>query len=156
MRKNKDMPLDKPDSPDQAAPAGPPKHPNKHLTFIYIFILVLIVIGIVVVAATSKTSAPGAVSSSTAPAEVSITKTGFMPSTVSISAGQAVVWVNNDSSLHLVASDPYPADNNLSLLNSRTPLTPGQNYSYVFNKAGTYSYHDNLNPYAFKGIVVVK
>jgi plastocyanin len=29
-------------------------------------------------------------------------------------------------------------------------------YSLVFDKAGTYTYYDDLNPYTLKGTVVVK
>jgi hypothetical protein len=36
-----------------------------------------------------------------------------------------------------------------------SPLTQGQTYSFVFNAKGTYTY-DHLNPYTFKGMVIVK
>ena len=73
-----------------------------------------------------------------------------------IKAGQAVVWTNKDNAPHAVASDPYPTDNTLRQFNSLTNISPSDTYSFVFNKAGTYTYHDDRNPYSFIGTVVVK
>lgn len=94
--------------------------------------------------------------SSITPAKVSIGSNGFVPQVVSIKVNQAVTWTNNDRSVHEIASDPYPADNTLASLKSASPILAGSSYSYVFKKAGTYYYHDNLNPYTFKGTVIVK
>jgi plastocyanin len=90
------------------------------------------------------------------PAQVSITSTGFVPASISVNVGQAVTWTNNDSSPHIVASDPYPTDNALAGFNAKQNMSRNDSFSFVFNKVGTYTYHDNLNPYAIKGTVIVK
>lgn len=88
------------------------------------------------------------------PAQVTITSSGFMPATIRVKVGQAVIWTNNDTQGHQVASDPYPTDNTLPGLNSEQKIEPGQSYSYIFKTADTYTYHDNLNP-SVKGTVIV-
>jgi plastocyanin len=91
-----------------------------------------------------------------APAEVSITSGELMPATVKIKVGQSVVWKNNDTIDHQIAADPYPTNTSLPDLGKGEVLKPGDSFAYQFEKSGTYTYHDNLNPYAIKGMVVVQ
>ncbi len=93
----------------------------------------------------------------TPPAAVSITGSGFSPATVSVKAGQAVVWTNSDSKPHFVTSDDPKPTGNTPDPKSGQAIAAGGSYDYVFSKAGTYTYHDDLNPGSgFKGVVVVK
>lgn len=132
-----------------------PEHNNKKTIIGLIAVLVLILVGSFIyfkpLSNTQAISEPANIQT----AEVSITRTGFVPSTVSVKAGQAVVWTNSDSSPHVVASDPYPSDNKLRTLNSLTNISPNDTYSFVFNTRGTYTYHDDRNPYTINGTVVV-
>ena len=106
---------------------------------------------------TKKTAMPNVNSiKKIVPAQVSITSAGFVPNTITIKVGQAVSWTSNDSSPHWVASDPYPTDNNLKGFNAKEALQNGGSFSFVFDKAGSYTYHDNLNPYTMRGTVSVK
>lgn len=89
------------------------------------------------------------------PAQVAITNNGFIPSVVQIRLNQGVVFTNISSSLHYIKSDPYPLNNTLKELDSINPLSKNSSYTYIFNKTGTYTYHDDLNPYTFKGSVIV-
>lgn len=89
------------------------------------------------------------------PAQVTISATQFVPATITVKTGQAVVWKNTDSAPHLVASDPYPTNSTLPDLNSHQQIDAGGSYSYVFAKAGTYTYHDNLHP-TILGTVIVR
>lgn len=87
---------------------------------------------------------------------VVVSSAGFSPNSLQINAGQTVVWTNRDRAAHWIASDPYPQDNYLPSLNSSSSLKAGSSYSYTFDRSGTYAYHDNLHPYQFHGVVVVK
>ena len=129
----------------------------------YLFVvLVLVVIGVIGIyfdtksnpKFTTNSSVAAASLSNLAPAEVSITSSGFSPAAVSVVKGQAVVWTNNDTGNHSVASDPFPNDNILPDLNSKQALTTSDSYSYVFSSPGTYTYHDTNNP-NLKGTVIV-
>jgi plastocyanin len=90
-----------------------------------------------------------------APAQVSITKNGFSPQTIKIKVNQGIIWTNNDTAQHQVSSDPYPTDNGLADFNQQQPMSQNQSWDFVFSQTGTFSYHDNLNPYTFKGTVIV-
>ena len=88
--------------------------------------------------------------------QVSISASSFFPKTITIKAGQQITWTNHDSRPHWIASDPYPKDDGFAALNSGGALRQGDSYSLSFTKAGTYTYHDNLNPFKLQGTVVVK
>lgn len=131
--------------------------PKVLLSFLIVVAAVLIGIIIVDVYRSNTTSKVNATTiTKNAPAQVSITSSGFIPATISIKAGQAIVWTNSDTKTHEVASDPYPNDNALAGFVDKQPLNQTETYSFIFDKAGTYTYHDTLNPYKFHGTVIVK
>ena len=62
----------------------------------------------------------------------------FTPSSLTIPGGTTVNWVNLDSTTHTVTSDS-------DLFNSGN-MSKDQSFSYVFNVAGTYTYHCTIHP----------
>jgi len=87
-----------------------------------------------------------AMPASTATATVQIKRASFVPATAKIKTGDTVKWVNADTQNHQVVS------NNGSFVSPI--LGPGKTYSHRFTAAGTYRYHDGLNP-SVKGTVSV-
>ncbi len=87
---------------------------------------------------------------------VSVNDKAFEPATVKIKVGQGVTWTNDGKKNHQIASDPHPTDDALPELNDDIPLEPGDSFSYVFDEAGTYTYHDELNPLEIVGTVIVE
>jgi plastocyanin len=88
-------------------------------------------------------------------ANVSVTKDGFVPATIQIKKGSQVAWTNNDSSPHQVITDPHPTHTNLKSLDSSS-LGQGESFTFTFEKTGTFTYHDEMNPLNLKGTVIVK
>jgi plastocyanin len=80
-------------------------------------------------------------------ATITITAAGVSPSQVSVTVGQSVTFVNNDSRPHEMASDPHPTHGTCpsieigigTLAAGQSKLTQG------FANAGTCGYHDHLN-----------
>ncbi len=85
-------------------------------------------------------------STSVAALEVSITDTGFQPSSVTILAGEGVHWTNNSGEAHSVT-----ADNGLFDSGS---LQPGAGFSIATAIPGLYVYQSTNNP-DFKGEIHV-
>jgi plastocyanin len=77
---------------------------------------------------------------------ISITRAGFAPSTVDVTAGDNLRWTNHDTTNHQVVAD----DGSFS----SPVLAPGQSFDHSFDSAATVNYHDGLKP-AAKGSVVV-
>jgi plastocyanin len=111
------------------------------------FVFVVLVVGIFELTATHNPKA-------TRIATVRITAAGFQPATLTVKQGTKVVWANDDSALHQVASNPFPSDTGLAGLKSAI-LNNDQSYTYVATAKGTFGYHDQLRP-TINGTLVVK
>lgn len=85
---------------------------------------------------------------------VTITASGFSPAIITISAGEIVMWVNNDIKNHWPASDPHPQHTDYSGFDS-LGISTGSSWSFKFNETGTWNYHDHNMP-SRKGIVIVQ
>ncbi len=86
--------------------------------------------------------------------EVSVTSTGFEPQTITIKAGQKVVWTNKSGASVTVNSDSHPTHLLWPFLNLGE-FSDGASVSVVFDKAGKYTYHNHLNP-SQTGTVIVE
>ena len=89
-----------------------------------------------VVGATSSVGAIGAT--------ITIGSGGVSPSQVTVSVGQSVTFVNNDTRSHQMESDPHPAHTNCPSINNIGLLSPGQSKSTLgFSGTGSCGYHDH-------------
>jgi len=85
---------------------------------------------------------------------VMLTAQGYEPAEIKIKVGSQVVWTNNSGSTATVNSDNHPAHLLWPFLNLGT-FKNGETVSVVFDKAGTYTYHNHFNP-SQKGKVIVE
>ncbi len=94
---------------------------------------------------------------------VTYTDKGFEPAEVRIRKGAAVTFMNRSSKSMRPASDPHPAHTDYpvsggcagSLFDACSDIPAGAGWSFKFDTAGIWKYHDHLHP-AFKGMIVVK
>ncbi len=83
---------------------------------------------------------------------MAITKSGYVPKTVSIATGDAVTFANQDTVAHQVVIKGKAA----FTCTAGLVLQPGQSTTCTFPTAGTYSVSDpNLKSAAFKGTITV-
>ena len=75
----------------------------------------------------------------------------FQPSSITITAGSVVVWIDNSDAPHTVTSDPSAP----SAFNTTQNVTQGKTFALQFNQAGTYHYHCNIHPTTMKAVVDV-
>jgi len=132
-------------------PPSPRRSPGKW----FIAAIIVLVIGVASALAIHNRNKQGAQAVSSA-ATVQITDANFVPATVKIKQGQSVTWTNTDTRLHQVAADPYPSHSKLPSLFSEESLAQNESYTFTFDKAGTYTYHDPLNPTTLKATVIVE
>lgn len=108
----------------------------------------------------SPTTAPTvnteATSSSIEASEVTVTLTadGFSPAALTIKAGTKVTWTNQSGVDSTVNSNPHPTHTDYQPLNLGR-FSNGGTLSLIFDKPGTYGYHNHLNP-AQTGTVTVQ
>lgn len=98
------------------------------------------------------TEAPGQVNGDYV---VTITDEGFVPEILQVELGSTVVFENTSSSDAWIASDPHPSHTDLPEFDAGQGFAPGDDYSFTFEEAGEWGYHDHLR--SFKtGVVVVE
>ncbi len=92
-----------------------------------------------------------------APAMVKVryTDNGFVPSKIEVSTGTMVEFVNESNMEMWVASDVHPSHEKLPTFDQFRSFKKGGLYRYVFDKAGTWDYHDHISP-SLVGIVTVR
>lgn len=102
---------------------------------------------------------------------ISITNKGFEPSTLSIAPHTKVVFINRDIEAHWPASDRHPTHSDYGGTNLEThcsddyngppafdscrALAESETWSFVFEEAGTFHYHDHVWSH-LGGTVIVK
>jgi plastocyanin len=85
------------------------------------------------------------------PAIVNMYDNYFDPSTITVSAGQKVIWMNKGKHDHTVTSDT-------GFMNSGS-IHPGSSVTYTFTKPGIYSYKCTIHTFmtfGMKGKVIVQ
>lgn|SRR3989338_5761036 len=95
---------------------------------------------------------------------VEMTADAFTPNTLTINAGDTVTWTNKDTNAHWPASamhpthEVYPETGGCigSTFDACKEIAPGESWSFTFNQAGSWKYHDHLNPAGPKGTIVVQ
>lgn len=85
---------------------------------------------------------------------VTLSASGFEPATITVKKGDKVVWVNKSGDSATVDSDNHPTHLLYPPLNMGT-FDDGAKHELVFDKAGTYTYHDHFHP-SRRGKVVVE
>lgn len=118
-------------------------------------VLVVVIAGVLLVSNKSTTQtgtqSSNPTQSTTAPqdeskeAAVSVTANGFEPATLTVKVGTNVVWTNNSGDPVTVSSDSHPTHLRFPFLNLGS-FDNGKTVSVVFEKAGTFTYHDHLHP----------
>jgi plastocyanin len=81
-------------------------------------------------------------------ANITITKTGFTPASVTISPGESITWSNSDTADHQVSSTKASL--------ASPVLHGGQTFTFKFATAGNFSINDLLNKKSKAGMVSVK
>ncbi|PIW36554.1 MAG: hypothetical protein COW24_05110 [Candidatus Kerfeldbacteria bacterium CG15_BIG_FIL_POST_REV_8_21_14_020_45_12] len=130
----------------------------------------LIVSTVVGVASSLPLAAPVAAheTSSSGSVVVHITDTGYVPALITVSRGEEVVFENLSNEERWPASDSHPThtfydDSTLEqhCLNSQSaafdacgPIASGDSWSFRFDRAGTFLYHDHLWPHLTGSVVV--
>jgi plastocyanin len=87
--------------------------------------------------------------------KVRYTDKGFVPNKIEVKAGDMVEFINESSTDMWVASVPHPAHTKLPTFDQFRLYKKGAIYRYIFEKKGTWEYHDHISP-SLGGVVVVK
>lgn len=85
---------------------------------------------------------------------IEITREGFNPKEIMISARQRVRFTNKDTGEHWPASNPHPTHEDLNGFDPLRPLAPGDSWEYTPATEGSWGFHDHLYPHR-RGLILV-
>lgn len=124
-------------------------------------VALVIVAGIIWYAGARKKSevspAPAGTSSQNeqpAAAVIEYTDSGFSPQSVTIKVGETVKFTNASSGSMWVASAPHPVHTDYPEFDAKKTYVKGESFSFAFEKAGTWKFHNHMDPTKFGSIVV--
>lgn len=85
---------------------------------------------------------------------VTVTNDGFNPKKLTIGVDATVTWINKSGELITIDSDPHPTHTAYLPLNLGE-VNDGKSVFLIFDKPGTYGYHNHLKP-SQKGTIIVQ
>ncbi len=136
---------------------------NSKILVITALIVLVILVGITFISTQNKSKTTTQIKTQTntttknnteSSTTVLLTANGYEPAEIKIKAGAQVVWTNKSGNTATVNSDNHPAHLLWPFLNLGT-FKNGETVSVIFDKAGTYTYHNHFNP-TQKGKVIVE
>jgi plastocyanin len=130
--------------------------PAESRLILYSVCLVILILACMVAGCTSSPGPAAAATPAAQPASpaggnsIAIKNFAFDPSTLTVKAGTAVAWTNQDGAPHIVVSDTGSP-----VAFSSDSLSTGASYTFTFTQPGTYPYHCSIHP-SMKGTVIVQ
>lgn len=113
----------------------------------------------------ANTAPQGQVTTNSGATIVVYTEQGFIPETVTIKKGGTVTFKNKSGRKMWIAANPHPIHTGYpekspsdclgSSFDACTGVVAGADWSFTFNSAGTWRYHDHLRE-NYQGTVVVQ
>lgn len=94
-------------------------------------------------------------SGGTGMATIIYTNKGFGPSKLTVPVGTMVEFVNKSDIEMWVASNIHPEHDILPTFDQFKSVERDMNYMYIFDKKGSWKYHDHLSP-SFEGVINVE
>ena len=85
---------------------------------------------------------------------VEIRKDGFHPQTLTIKKGDTVIFIPVEEGEYWPAGDPHPEHYFLAGFDPQKPIESGSSWSFTFEEADTWRYHDHLS-LASSGTIIV-
>ncbi|HLL40881.1 MAG TPA: cupredoxin domain-containing protein [Rubrobacteraceae bacterium] len=122
---------------------------HRTITLIYLSVCVSAVVFMTLVDAASAHENEGG------DVVVHVTEAGFDPQSVEVGVGETVVFENLGQEAHWPASDDHPMHTVYPEFDPLGPVEPGTEWSFTFDKPGTWKYHDHQGP-NLKGEVIVR
>ena len=85
---------------------------------------------------------------------VTYTDSGYHPKQITIKAGTAVKFVNQSQNPMWTASDPHPTHTMMHDFDAMRSMMKGESYSFTFERAGTWRYHNHMVPGHMGSVIV--
>jgi plastocyanin len=88
--------------------------------------------------------------------EVMITERGITPPTVTVKKGSNITWKNQDTAEHKLQLTSLNPPAELEGFGLTEGLASGEEYTFTFEAAGTFTYNDPTSPELVQGTIIVE
>lgn len=78
----------------------------------------------------------------------------FEPANLTVSLGQTVCFMNQDSAEHWPASNDHPSHLIYPQFDPKQAVAPGSQWCFTFDRVGSWGFHDHLRPYILGTVIV--
>jgi plastocyanin len=106
-------------------------------------------------AALQEAPADNAAQTSTSEHTIQMTSDNFTPKDLTVKLGDKVTFVNADDSPAWPASDFHPSHDIYPTFDAGRGIAPGESWDFIFDRVGTWRFHDHLLP-ARRGVITVE
>ncbi len=89
------------------------------------------------------------------PPIISLLPSGFSPPELTIKKGETVTFITKRGKPFWPASNVHPLHSLYPEFDPKKPIEANQSWSFTFDKAGKWKYHDHTAPY-FRGVIIVR
>lgn len=120
---------------------------KKRVQFFIIFLCVIILIETIILAKKSSFIQSQNYS-------VVLTENGFSPQEIYIRQGDSITFTTNRNKPFWPASDIHPTHDIYPEFDSKEQIEPTKSWSFTFQKAGVWSFHDHLAP-LYRGKIII-
>lgn len=76
--------------------------------------------------------------------KIILTETGFVPERIVIRVGDKIVFTTRTNRPFWPASSLHPTHEIYPEFDAKTPIKPDESYEFIFNKPGSWGYHDHI------------
>lgn len=83
-----------------------------------------------------------------------LTEDGYQPNELTIALGDEVMFQSERDEFFWPASNVHPTHTIYSAFDPTRAISPDETWSFVFDRAGEWRYHDHISPY-FTGVITV-
>lgn len=90
------------------------------------------------------------------PLTVVYTNEGYFPKEISVKKGDTLKFVNMSDRMIWTASDEHPAHTIYPEFDQKTSAAKGNEYSFTFEKVGTWGYHNHNNSRHIGTVIVTE
>lgn len=88
--------------------------------------------------------------------EINIQNGAFIPSNITATVCDKLIFINKEDTLHEPATGPHPTHTSYPGFDARKALSKDERYEFVLNRAGSYTFHDHLNDQITGSIIISK
>ena len=123
------------------------KQERKIIKRIFAYSIPFIILGGAIIAWSMHTSV--------APTVIVLGNNGFSPNSITVQQGETVLFKTTRNDAFWPASNDHPTHGIYPEFDPRRPIAANESWSFVFEKAGTWKFHNHAAPFE-EGVVVVK